>query len=106
MPLIIPTPAATVDEGNNWINISWGPLSLINPATETNPSTETMLGNYSLAAGSPAINYITLLGSTATYAAAPNNDFFNNPRKTNSAVDVQVAVSIAKQVLTELKRSS
>jgi hypothetical protein len=39
-PVFNLTPAATVDEGNNWINISWGPLSL------TNPVTGAVLGNY------------------------------------------------------------
>jgi hypothetical protein len=72
-------PAATVDEGNNWINMSWGPLA------ETNPVNGTTLGNYGLAAGSPVINYIP---STApTYATAPSTDFFGKARKTNSAVD-------------------
>ena len=26
-PIFNLTPAATVDEGNNWINMSWGPLA-------------------------------------------------------------------------------
>jgi hypothetical protein len=30
-PLFSFTPSATVDEGNNWINVSWGPLALANP---------------------------------------------------------------------------
>ncbi len=51
-PIFNLTPAATVDEGNNWINISWGPLAL------TNPVTNAALGNYAPAAGSPVINYI------------------------------------------------
>jgi hypothetical protein len=81
-PIFNLTPSATVDEGNNWINMSWGPLAL------TNPVNGTTLGNYALASGSPAIDYIP---STATtnYAEAPSNDFFSNPRKTNNnAVDV------------------
>jgi hypothetical protein len=81
-PIFNLTPAATVDEGNNWINIAWGPLAM------TNPMTNVTLGNYALTAGSPAINYITNANSSTTYAAAPTNDFFNNPRKTNNAVDV------------------
>jgi len=81
-PIFALTPAATVDEGNNWINISWGPLA------ETNPVTNVTLGNYALTAGSPAINYITNGNSAVTYAAAPSTDFFNNARKTNNAVDV------------------
>jgi hypothetical protein len=79
-PIFNLTPAATVDEGNNWINISWGPLA------ETNPVTGTTLGNYAPAAGSPVINYIPS-SATANFAEAPSLDFFNNPRKTNNAVD-------------------
>ncbi len=81
------TPAATVDEGNNWINIAWGPLSLSNPSTVTAPGTiATPLGNYGPATGSSVTNYIP---STATvqYAAAPSLDFYGSARKTNSAVD-------------------
>jgi hypothetical protein len=79
-PIFNLTPSATVDEGNNWINISWGPLAA------TNPVTGTLLGNYAIAAGSPAINYIP---STAgnPYTLAPATDYFNNLRKTNNAVD-------------------
>ncbi len=79
-PIFNLTPSATVDEGNNWINISWGPLA------ETNPVTGTLLGNYALAAGSPAINYIPSTAGAA-YTNAPALDFFNNLRKTNNAVD-------------------
>jgi hypothetical protein len=81
VPVFSLTAGATVDEGNNWINISWGPLSM------TNPSTGAVLGDYSLAAGSPAINYITPSTSGTTYTAAPADDFFGNLRKTNGAVD-------------------
>jgi len=81
-PIFNLMPAATVDEGNNWINISWGPLTMANPVSGT------VLGNYGLAAGSPAINYITPVLSALTYAAAPSLDFFGNSRKTNLAVDV------------------
>ena len=78
-PVFNLTPAATVDEGNNWINISWGPLAM------THPVSGATLGNYALASGSPAINYIP--SAAATYADAPSNDFFGNLRKTNNAVD-------------------
>jgi hypothetical protein len=86
-PVFNMTAGATVDEGNNWISISWGPLSLIAPSTETNPSSETMLGNYSLASGSPAIGYISPSNSATTYTAAPLDDFFGSLRKTDGAVD-------------------
>jgi len=58
-PIFNLTPAATVDEGNNWINIGWGPLSLSSPATVAPPgTTATPLGNYGPAAGSPVANYV------------------------------------------------
>src|SRR5207302_1130628 len=78
-PVFNLTPAATVDEGNNWINISWGPLAM------TNPMTGAVLGNYAPAGGSPVINYVP--SSSPTYTPAPNLDFFGNARKTNNAVD-------------------
>ena len=59
-PIFSLTPAATVDEGNNWINISWGPLSL------TNPVTGTPLGNYGPASASPVINLHPVHCHTAT----------------------------------------
>ncbi len=71
-PIFNLTPGATVDEGNNWINMSWGPLSL------TNPVTGTTLGNYSLALNSPAIDYVPT--SAPTFAVTPSTDFFGNPR--------------------------
>jgi hypothetical protein len=80
-PIFNLQPAATVDEGNNWVNIAWGPLAQTNPAGVT-------LGNYAPTAGSPVINYITPVLSAATYAAAPALDFFDHSRKTNNAVDI------------------
>jgi hypothetical protein len=80
-PIFNLTPAATVDEGNNWINISWGPLA------QTGPVTGTLLGNYALANGSPAINYIPL--ASAGGLVAPSTDFFGNPRPSaGSRIDV------------------
>jgi hypothetical protein len=79
-PIFSLTPAATVDEGNNWINLSWGPLAL------TNPVTNAILGNYAQSPASPVNNYIPST-ATANYAAAPATDFFGNARKTNNAVD-------------------
>jgi hypothetical protein len=85
-PIFNLTPAATVDEGNNWVNIAWGPLSLSNPSVVRAAGTNAPpLGNYGPAAGSPVIGYIP--SSAATYAAAPTLDFFGNARKSDSAVD-------------------
>jgi hypothetical protein len=80
-PIFNLTPAATVDEGNNWINIQWGPLSL------TNPVSNIGLGNYGPAPGSLVINYITPANSINTYTAAPPLDFYGNARRANGAVD-------------------
>jgi len=83
-PIFNLTPAATVDEGNNWINISWGPLAMTNT---TAASGAPPLGNYALAATSPAINYIpNAFPAVPNYNEAPPADFFNNPRK-NGFVD-------------------
>jgi hypothetical protein len=80
-PLFSLQPAATVDEGNNWVNMSWGPLALTNPAGD-------ILGNYATTAASPGNNYITAANSSLTYAAAPPLDFFGTNRKANNAVDI------------------
>ena len=74
------TPAATVDEGNNWINVSWGPLALANPAVlgPANPGAAggdwgggPLLANYSLSAA---------IDNIPTTSAHPATDFFGNPR--------------------------
>jgi len=92
-PIFTLAPAATVDEGNNWINISWGPLSILNPVSSSG-TTNVALGNYSLQPSSPDINAITCSSTaggvcTETLPAGsagvasiqvPNSDFFGNPR--------------------------
>jgi hypothetical protein len=91
-PIFNLQPAATVDEGNNWVNMTYGPLSLANPTllpestvapTTVTPGTGN--GNYGLTATSPAINLIP--SGTTNYAQAPAVDFFGTKRKTNGAVD-------------------
>ena len=82
------TPAATVDEGNNWINMSWGPLSLTNPsitggAPYNNYGGGPLLGNYTLGAATP--NGLTSLSGVA----APTTDFFGNARGTPNRGAVQ-----------------
>ena len=103
-PIFSLTAGATVDEGNNWVSISWGPLAM------TNPRTNAQLGDYSLASSSPAINYITPGNSSTTYTAAPANDFFDRPRKTNNAVDAgavefAVAANTLSAALTPASRN-
>jgi len=74
-PIFSLTPAATVDEGNNWVNLSWGPLAMANPVTGVT------LGNYALALGSPAIDH-------GNDAVAPSTDFFGNPRPRGAESDI------------------
>jgi hypothetical protein len=108
-PVFTLTAGATVDEGNNWVNISWGPLSLVAPTSENNPAAETFLSDYSLAAGSPAINYITNANSTNTYSVAPNEDFFGTLRKTNGSVDVgavEFGANVPLPTLTSISPAS
>jgi len=79
-PIFNLSPSATVDEGNNWVNMTWGPLSLINPITNA------PLGNYALQQTSTVIDAIPT--SATTYTVTPPTDFFGNPRpdpaKTNA----------------------
>jgi hypothetical protein len=76
------TPAATVDEGNNWVNMAYGPLSLSNAAAYSSPGTlMTALGNYSITTGSPAIN-------KGQAAGAPNHDIFGTPRPQGARYDI------------------
>jgi len=98
-PVFALTPAATVDEGNNWINISWGPLSM------TNPVTNTTLGNYSLAAGSPSIDYIppAAVALENLVTTVPTTDFFGNPRPASPGTRVDVgAVEFAAAANTPI----
>jgi hypothetical protein len=89
-PIFNLTPAATVDEGNNWINISWGPLSM------TNPVNGAQLGNYSLQSSSPSIDYIQCASAVGACLAqnellpAPTTDFFGNPRPNDGDARIDV----------------
>ena len=47
LPAFTLTPAATIDEGSNWINMFYGPLSLSNATlSHTTNTPQTPLGNY------------------------------------------------------------
>ncbi|KAA6464599.1 choice-of-anchor D domain-containing protein [Acidobacteria bacterium AB60] len=77
-PIFSLTPVATVDEGNNWINLRWGPLSLSNSATAT-PTAAPQLGNYSLRTGISTSNT-----SEPNFSLVPHLDFFGNARPTTN----------------------
>ncbi|MBV8068867.1 MAG: hypothetical protein JO270_03110 [Acidobacteriaceae bacterium] len=74
-PVFTLTPSATVDEGNNWINVSWGPLSLsddsVTGGANGNYGGGNPLGNYAL---TRAINTIPIS------QPHPPTDFFGNAR--------------------------
>jgi hypothetical protein len=77
-PIFSLTPSATVDEGNNWINVSWGPLALSNDSvtggTTGNYGGGPLFANYALQATSPAIDYVPVAQTH------PSTDFFGNAR--------------------------
>jgi hypothetical protein len=92
---------ATVDEGNNWINMTYGPLTLSRPtaAVTTVPTApEQMLavaavgstqGAYSIAPTSVAVN-------KGSNSVAPNHDFFGNTRPLTNANPADIgAVEVA-----------
>jgi hypothetical protein len=80
VPIFNLTPSATVDEGNNWINMRFGPLDLTNPTVlgaDGNYGGGLPLGNYAPAAGSPLAN--TGIGAQSGVALPPT-DFFGHNR--------------------------
>ena len=72
---------ATVDEGNNWINLRWGPLT---PSFSVN-NTQIYSFDPHLQASSKAINVVTPLQNKA-FSLAPTTDFYGNSR--GGAVDI------------------
>ncbi|KVO36319.1 Ig-like domain-containing protein [Burkholderia ubonensis] len=81
-PLFGLMPTATPDEGNQWINMSYGPLSLFNEALLPGQTGyNVMMGNYSIKSTSPAIG-------AATGAGAPNHDIFGTPRPQFGRYDI------------------
>jgi hypothetical protein len=85
-PIFNLTPVATVDEGNNWVNLRWGPLSMSNPTVldgaNANYGGGVPLGNYSITGGSSAIGRVG--GAGTNFTDAPAYDFFDRPRKPGS----------------------
>lgn len=101
-PLFGLMPTATPDEGNQWINMSYGPLSLANASISSgSPGYNVPLGNYAITSGSPAID-------TATDAGAPKYDFFGTTRPQGGKFDVGavefVASAASSATLTPLTR--
>jgi hypothetical protein len=72
-PIFNLTPVATVDEGNNWVNLRWGPLSLLNPVTNT------VLANYGPSASFDG-TAAAIPTTEANYNLVPKTDFYGNLR--------------------------
>ena len=86
-PVFTLNPAGVVDEGNNWVNVYWGPLAL------TNPATGAVLGNYAPTGTSSAIDHgatsVTVgTGQNTRTVTAPQTDFFGNLRPAGAAYDI------------------
>ena len=71
--------AATVDEGNNWINLGYGPLTLFNTAGQdmVNSLDGITLGAYSSRSVAEVLN-------GGLNSVAPNHDYFGTPRPRSS----------------------
>jgi hypothetical protein len=93
-PVFSLNPAATTDEGNNFINMFYGPLSLSNATIASSAAGYNVpLGNYAPAtATSPEVGAIP--HGASTYALAPTTDFFGNkrPRVANGPIDIGAVV--------------
>lgn len=99
-PVFNLAPAATVDEGNNWINMSYGPLSLQNPMlapAALSSASGTANGNYRLTSNSTAaIGAIQNTGpSGINFAMAPTHDILGTNRKSDGAVDIGAVEYVA-----------
>ena len=75
-PVFSLTPSATVDEGNNWINISWGPLSV---SDDSVAGGGPVFANYA-----PAASFDGTAAAIPTtepnYSLVPKTDYFGNLR--------------------------
>jgi hypothetical protein len=78
-PLFSLTPSATVDEGNNWINVSWGPLAVTSPAANSGTGS-TGTGNWGSGPFLANYNLTAAIDSIPASQAHPATDFFGNPR--------------------------
>ncbi len=78
---------ATVDEGNNWINLTYGPLSLGRPPVSSagsTPSAESTVGSAAVGAAQGAYsingNSAAVGAGNGAAPATPNHDFYGQAR--------------------------
>ncbi len=101
--------SATVDEGNNWINMTYGPLSLGRPpvsAAGSTASAEPTVGSaavgiaqgaYSIASDSAAVG-----AGSAAAPGTPNHDFYGQTRSTSGVSIGAVELAVPAPTLTAI----
>ena len=95
-------PTATVDEGHNWLNLVYGPLTLARPNVTTptageqmvaGPATGTALGAYSIPLSSAALG-------GGTTSGAPSADIYGNSRSGRNDIGaVQAATAGVRAIV-------
>jgi hypothetical protein len=86
--------AATVDEGNNYVNLRYGPLYTVNPVTGV------AFGDYHLGGATPSGSSSSAFNA-GTATGAPSHDFDAQPRPMGGAFDVGAdEFLVASPVLT------
>jgi hypothetical protein len=105
--------SATVDEGNNWINLTYGPLTLGRPPANgsgSTPSAEPTVasaavgiaqGAYSIMAGSAAVG-----AGNAAAPGTPNHDFYGQTRSTSGVSIGAVEFAVPAPTLTAITPNS
>jgi hypothetical protein len=78
-PVFSLTPAATVDEGNNWINVSWGPLALSDPSVNAGAGS-TGTGNWGSGPLFANYNLTSNFDPITSTVTPPATDFNGNTR--------------------------
>ena len=95
-PVFTLTPSATVDEGNNWINVSWGPMALSNDSVtggvNGNYGGGNPFGNYAQPSTSAGVDFIPTNATNLPTTTFPDlsKDFFSNPRPYNNGTTFDV----------------
>jgi hypothetical protein len=105
--------SATVDEGNNWINMTYGPLTLGRPPAGGSGSTASAeptvataavgiaQGAYSIMAGSAAVG-----AGNAAAPGTPNHDFYGQTRSTSGVSIGAVEFAVPAPTLTAITPNS
>ena len=91
-------PTATVDEGHNWLNLTYGPLTLSRPNVAAGTPGEAMLVSGASGLGTTLGAYAIVRGSAAAangavgngLPAAVSTDFFGNPRTINNSARLDI----------------